>query len=123
MHILPTLLVLMLAACATTSSNKAKSNLTYGMIKSKVKKGKTSQAEIVKIFGSPNIVSKNKKGLEVWTYSRQATQSKSGGGFGTLGIVGKSSAYSNTSTSSFDFIVTFDKNDIVVDYSVVSAKF
>ena len=123
MKILPALFVLALSACATTSSNKTNSNLTYGMIKSKVKKGKTTQAEIIKVFGSPNIVSKNKKGLEVWTYSRQSTQSKSGGGFGTLGIVGSSSAYSNTSTASFDFIVTFDKNDIVVDYNVVSAKF
>ncbi len=123
MQVLSTLLVLLLAACATTSSDQANSNLTYGMIKSKVKKGRTTQAEIIRIFGSPNIVSKNKKGLEVWTYSRQSTRAKSGGGFGTFGIVGSSSAYSNTSTSSFDFIVTFDKKDIVVDYSVVSAKF
>ena len=123
MKILPALFVLALSACATTSSNKTNSNLTYGMIKSKVKKGKTTQAEIIKVFGSPNIVSKNKKGLEVWAYSRQSTQSKSGGGFGALGIVGSSSAYSNTSTASFDFIVTFDKKDIVVDYNVVSAKF
>ena len=123
MRVLPILFILMLTACATTSSNKSNSKLTYGVIKSKVKKGKTTQAEIVKIFGSPNIVSKNKKGLEVWTYSRQSSRSEGGSSFGMLGIVGSSSAYSNTSTSSFDFIVTFGKNDVVIDYTIVSAKF
>lgn len=123
MQVLPTLVILMLTACATTSPKKSNSKLTYGIIKSKVKKGRTTQAEIVKIFGSPNIVSKNKKGQEVWTYSRQSSRSEGGSSFGMLGIVGSNSAYSNTSTASFDFIVTFNKNDVVIDYTIVSAKF
>ncbi|MDE3268736.1 MAG: hypothetical protein OYH77_00450 [Pseudomonadota bacterium] len=121
MKFMPIVFILLFSACTTTSESHG--NLTYGMIKSKVKKGVTTQTELMKIFGSPNIVSKNKSGLEVWTYSRQSSQSKGGGSFTTLGIVGGSSAYSSNSAASFDFIVTFDKNDIVVDYSVVSSNF
>ena len=121
MRILPMLFLLVAAACVSTP--KVNSNLTYGMIKSKVQKGVTSQTELMKIFGSPNIISKNKSGLEVWTYSRQASKAKGGGSFTTLGIVGANSAYSSNSSSSFDFIVTFNKNDIVVDYSVVTSNF
>lgn len=115
-------MVVLLAACVSTPP-KVNSNLTHGVIKSKVRKGVTTQTELMKIFGSPNIVSKNKAGLEVWTYSRQSAKSKGGGSFTTLGIVGTNSAYSSSSSSSFDFIVTFDKNDIVVDYSVVTSNF
>ncbi len=117
------LAALLLTACVTTSSSKKNSNLTYGIIKSKVKKGETTQLEIVKIFGSPNIISKNKKGLEVWTYSRQSSRAKSSSSHGFFGVVGGDSAYSSTSTASFDFIITFDKKDVVVDYSVVSTKY
>jgi UDP-galactopyranose mutase len=37
-----------------------KSNLTFGVVKSKIIKGTTSQAEILQIFGSPNLTTKNK---------------------------------------------------------------
>ena len=43
-----------------------KSNLTFGVVKSKIIKGSTTQAEILEIFGSPNLVSKNKSNNEVW---------------------------------------------------------
>ena len=115
---------LFLNSCASTSGIPThKTNLSYGMIKSSIKKGKTTQTEIIKVFGSPNIVTKNRSGFEVWTYSKQSSQARSGSSYGTLLIVGGDSAYSNTSTESFDFIITFDKNDIVKDYSVVSSRF
>lgn len=122
MRILPIILMFAVSACVTTTP-KVNSNLTYGMIKSKVRKGSTTQTQMMKIFGAPNIVSKNKSGLEVWTYSRQSSKSKGGGSFTTLGIVGSNSAFSSNSSSSFDLIITFDKNDVVVDYSIVSSNF
>ena len=39
--------------------NVRNSNLTYGVVKSKIIKGKTTQEEILKIFAS-NMVTKNK---------------------------------------------------------------
>ena len=125
MKIIPPVLCMVLAfACSSTREEaRGQKTLGYAMIKSSVKKGQTTQAEILQMFGSPNIVTKNKKDLEVWTYSRQSSQAESGGSFGSILIAGGSSAYSKTSTESFDFIVTFDKNDTVEDYSVVSSKF
>ncbi len=118
------LLIALMSSCSSTRGvPEHKTNLSYGTIKGKVRKGETTQEEIIKIFGSPNIVTKNKSGLEVWTYSKQSAQAKSGNTYGTLLIFGGSSAYSNTSTESFDLIITFDKNDIVQEYSVVSSKF
>ena len=44
-----------------------KSNLTFGVVKSKIIKGNTTQSEILEIFGAPNLVSKNKSNNEVWS--------------------------------------------------------
>lgn len=43
-----------------------KSNLTFGVVKSKIIKGNTTQSEILEIFGAPNLVSKNKSNNEAW---------------------------------------------------------
>lgn len=113
-----------LSSCKTVDRPPVqKSNLTYGTIKSKIIKGQTTQAEIVQLLGSPNIVTKNKEKMEVWTYSKQSSEAKSGGtGVGLL-VFGSQSAYSNTSASTFDLIITFDENDVVHDFSVVSSQF
>ena len=119
-----TALALLLGSCSSSEKDPGRhSNLTHGMIKSKVEKGKTTQDEIVRTFGSPNIVTRNKEGLEVWTYSKESSRAKAGSSYGTLLFAGGESAYSNTSTETFDFIVTFDKDDVVQDYSVVSSRF
>lgn len=95
------------------------SNLTFGIVKTKVIKGTTTQDEVLKLFGSPNIITKNKGNDEVWSYNKMSVLSK--GGQTSFISGGKASA--STSTSSFDLIVTFDDNDVVKDYSVISAKF
>lgn len=103
--------------CSTTKINVVeqtqKSNLTMGMIKSKVIKGQTNQTEILQIFGSPNLMTKNRSDNEVWSYNKMSTR-----GFYEYG-----SAIQSLSSSTFDFIVIFDKNDIVADYSVISNNF
>ncbi|HCU44000.1 MAG TPA: hypothetical protein DF610_02900, partial [Sphingobacterium sp.] len=62
--LLSALFVLSLTSCTSykyaTEGNTQKSNLTMGTVKSKVVKGETTQDEIIKLFGSPNLVSKNK---------------------------------------------------------------
>ena len=111
-----------LVSCATTTPPQ-KSNLTPGIVKSSIKEGITSQAEIVQLIGSPNIITKNKDGLEVWTYSRQSFDSNSGAFGGGLLFFGGSKAFSSASSSSFDLIITFDKQNLVKHYSVVSSQF
>jgi outer membrane protein assembly factor BamE (lipoprotein component of BamABCDE complex) len=45
------------------------SNLTLGLVKSQIKVG-TSQAEVIGILGSPNMVTSDRSGNEVWTYDK-----------------------------------------------------
>ena len=100
-----------------------KSNLTPGVVNTRIHKGLTSQAEILRLIGSPNIITKNREGKEVWTYSRQSFDAESGGFGGGLIFFGGSKAFSSASSNSFDLIITFDSKSIVKDYSVISSQF
>lgn len=111
-----------IASCATMKAPQ-KSNLTPGVINTTIKKGITSKAEIVQLIGSPNIITKNKEGEEVWTYSRQSFDVESGGFGGGLLLFGGSKAFSSASSNSFDLVITFDSQSRVKDYSVVSSQF
>lgn len=95
------------------------SNLTFGMVKSKIEKGKTSQAEILQIFGSPNMVTKNRSNNEVWSYNRMSVVQKGGQ---TNFLFGERASVSS-SNKSFDLIIVFDSTDVVKDYSVISTNF
>ncbi|MGL5428249.1 MAG: hypothetical protein ACRDAS_10085, partial [Cetobacterium sp.] len=98
------LISLSFMGCSTIKINVVeqtqKSNLTMGMIKTKIIKGKTNQAEILQLFGSPNLMTKNRSDNEVWSYNKMSTR-----GFYEYG-----SAVQSVSSSTFDFIVTFNKN-------------
>lgn len=117
-----TLTLLMATACAS-SPPPQKSNLSYGVVKKEIVKGKTNQAEVVQLLGSPNIITKNRQSQEVWTYTKQSYDSESGGYYGSLILVGGSKAFSSSASKSFDLILTFDDKDVVSDYSVVSTQF
>lgn len=123
-----------LVGCYTSpkvSDEPEKSNLTAGMVKTQIIKGETTQAEILEIFGAPNIVTKNRGNDEVWNYNRMSFESTSSSGgvlavfwFGNVaGAGGGSKASSSATTKSFDLILIFDENDVVKDYSVISASF
>ncbi len=107
------------------------SNLTAGMVKAEVVKGVTTQADILRLFGAPNIVTKNRDEDEVWNYNRMAfesTQSQAGvlavlWGGNAAGGGGASRAVSTATTRSFDLILIFDENDVVRDYSVIAATY
>lgn len=118
---------LLVAGCATfpkPDESAQQSNLTHGTVKSQITKGKTTQAEILQIFGAPNITTKNKDQQEVWNYHKISYES-----FGAskndvyFFLQGGSRAVSSTTSRSFDLIITFDSNDVVTDYSVISAQF
>lgn len=100
-----------------------KSNLTVGMIKNKVIKNKTTQNEVLSIFGAPNLITKNKQDNEVWSYNKMSTDASTSSNFSTLLLIGGSSAIASKTTSSFDWIVTFNSNDTVKDYSVISSSY
>ena len=94
-------------------------SLLFSIVKSKIIKGNTTQSEILEIFGAPNLVSKNKSNNEVWSYNKMSVVNKQGGTDFLFGA----RASQSSSTQSFDLIITFDSNDIVSDYSVISTSY
>jgi len=122
------------AGCYTNprpGNESEKSNLTVGMVKTQIIKGETNQAEILEIFGAPNIITKNRDNDEVWNYNRMSfdTASSSAGILAIFwtgnvaGAGGASKAASTATTKSFDLILIFDENDVVTDYSVIAAAY
>tara|TARA_B100000686_G_scaffold31905_1_gene33225 strand:- start:20903 stop:21343 length:441 start_codon:yes stop_codon:yes gene_type:complete len=111
-------------------------SLTLGTVQSKILKG-MSQAEVLNVLGSPNIVTKNSQDQEVWTYDKVGSSSSSAAtvnyGQRTLGqgflafLFGgtTSSAGSNTTneTKSLTVIITFDTNKNVSDFTYQSLKY
>lgn len=128
--ILFALLTLIIVGCSnntTVIEPEQKSNLTVGMIKTKIIEGKTTQDEVLKLFGAPNIITTNSEGKEVWNYNKSNYQSGAQGkssGWSLL-LVGnsKSSVLSTSSTASMDLIITFNKKNVVETYKVISASF
>jgi len=115
-----------LIGCATFPRGNEptqKSNLTVGTVKKEIIKGKTNQAELLQLFGSPNLITKNRNNDEVWNYNKMSFESASGADGGSLIFWGGSRAMSTATTKSFDLIITFDNDGIVKDYSVISASY
>ena len=130
-----------LAGCATFPEKQKKSTspLTAGNVTLQLKKGETTKDEVLKTFGSPNIVTKNREADEVWNYNRMNFTTRvgadafglgligglaggSGAGGGGLGV-GGGRAVSTATTKSFDLMIIFDENDVVKDYSIIQASF
>jgi hypothetical protein len=105
------------------------------MVKAKVVEGRTTQTEILQLFGAPNIITRNEDGKEVWTYDRQYTATaaevarwRGGGGLlvggvgtsepvvaggGITGQSGKTSAVSQTTSGTLTWMINFNTQDVV----------
>lgn len=113
------------AACATqkTTQGEAKeSALTAGMTKKFIYPGKTTQTEVLEIFGPPDMVTR-KSGTEVWTYDKISQEVSSSGGFVTILIAGYSKQRASSNNRSTMLIIYFDKKEVVEDYRLSVSKF
>jgi hypothetical protein len=114
--------------------------LSYGAVTSTVKKGVTTQEEIVRLFGPPNITTVNASGDEVWVYDRISNTSQQNGSsearfnafFGlktadtkeaTATANATSAQTSTLSTRTLTVIVNFDSTKKVKDYSARATQF
>ena len=116
--------------------------LTLGILQKEIKVG-MSQAEVLSVLGSPNIVTRDSEGRETWVYDKVATEyfySKDvggiGGGAGGGGVTGTSlilgllgggyqrsaGVYSQTQKT-LTIIIKFDKNQKVETFSYHASKF
>ena len=129
-------MAIFISGCATSKASYQRSNLTFGMVKSNLIKGQTTQAEIINLFGAPNIMTRNKSGEEVWTYDKISVSSSEAAaglalGAGSLsggnamgGIAGAGGSTSSTSSRSMTLAITFfSDKDIVKDYAVMMQEF
>jgi outer membrane protein assembly factor BamE (lipoprotein component of BamABCDE complex) len=116
--------------------------LTVGVVQREIKQG-MSGAEVAQVLGSPNIVSTDEKGREVWIYDKVATDtvySNSSGGISTLilgggpvgagalgGGVGGGSNYgagaASTSQRTLTIVIKYDENKKVREFAYHSSRF
>lgn len=123
-------MTIVLTACAApppapvTARNSA---LTHGNVELKLKKGETTQAEVLEAFGAPNVTTVDASGQEVWTYQRAATvaQDSSNYNFWTIIVAGggnEASGFERTQRT-MTLIIKFDDNDVVSDFRSRSSNF
>jgi len=130
------LIALFIHSCASPQGEMAvrPSNLTPGMVKKEIVIGKTIQAEVVEIFGPPDLITK-KNNYEMWGYdkiSRDAAYTAFGLGVGGGGAVGAGglgglatlgTGYSTQSTKTIFLLIYFDEKNVVADYKLSATRF
>ena len=132
------LAAVVLAGCAATPQPVTERNsaLTQGNVQLNLLVGQTTKADVVDVFGAPNVTTRDGEGREVWTYQRSArvaqSSSRSGlwsillapGARGVGGMLGSSSSSGFETTSRMmTLIIEFDAEDVVADFRSRSADF
>jgi outer membrane protein assembly factor BamE (lipoprotein component of BamABCDE complex) len=119
-----TFAILAVAGCSSipTPVDEQK-KLTHGAVQLHLQKGETTQNDVLKNFGAPNITTIDGEGNEVWTYQKNATLSRSTesgavfliGGFGSSGF--------QRSSRTMTLIIKFDSNKVVKDFNSMTSNF
>jgi len=130
-NLLGFVMLLSLAGCATSppaSENVAPNNpFTHGNVQLTLKKGHTSQTEVLEAFGAPNVATIDSDGNEVWTYQKNATVSTSRDSlsYGTVILAGGKTSISGFEQSSrtMTLILKFDDKKKVVDFKSMTTSF
>ena len=116
--------------------------MTVGIVQKEIRK-KMSAAEVIEVLGSPNIVTADGEGREVWVYdkiSTDVTYSKDTGALGAVLLVGGSSggtaggglgsgSYSRSSGAqsqtqrTLTVVIKFDEQKKVHDFHYHASRF
>lgn len=118
--------LVLVSGCASSYGTKQgaakESALTAGMTKKYIYPNKTTQTDVLEIFGPPDLVTR-KEGKEVWTYDKISQDVSTSGGFITILIAGYSKTSAHSRNTSTMLIIYFDKNEVVEDYKLSVSKF
>lgn len=139
-----TIFTLLLATgCATQDHLKSVRNqsgerVTVGKVQKTIRVGMPN-AEVIESLGSPNVISTDAEGREVWVYDKISTESvystsSAGGGIGALILGGtvaaglglngeKQAGAKSTSQRTLTIIVKMDKKGLVRDLAYHSSQF
>lgn len=125
----------------------AKLRLTAGQVKMNVKVGETTQAQVFRALGAPNVVALDSNAGETWTYDQikvrrtaqgyaagayfatifgfnEIHRDDAGSGIGEAGVqVGANIDTETTSVNTATVIVRFDKNEKVTSYKMLVTSF
>lgn len=112
---------IILFSCAANKPDDS-DNLTLGTVQTKIFKGQ-SQSAVIEALGSPNIVTYDAQGKEVWTYDRISNEKEAQSSGFWVFLFGQSSSASSSSSKSLTVIITFDNNKNVLDYTYQSLKY
>jgi outer membrane protein assembly factor BamE (lipoprotein component of BamABCDE complex) len=125
-------LVVLLTGCVTarhaadTQEGLQGDRLTVGTVQREIRKG-MSGAEVAQALGSPNIVSTDEQGREVWIYDKISTDKvySEGSGGGTLILLWghQRGAASSTSQRTLTVIIKFDQEKKVRDFAYHTSRF
>ena len=108
--------VVALAGCATAGNSSLK-GATDESVASVIVEGKTTQAEVREVFGSPVTTYFDGTGGEVWTYILSSYKSDAKNFIPFMALVGTSASGTNTQLQ-----VQFNEQDVVERYSFNNAE-
>ena len=112
-----------------------RSSLTPGMAKKTIIKGQTKQAEVLEIFGPPDLVTTTQAGGEMWGYDRVSRETAfSSFGIGVLGgglpgdaliggVAGAKAGQTTQTVRTLFLLIYFDKDSTVIDYKLSATRF
>lgn len=114
--------------CNSSNDTATKdSTLTQANIVLNLKKGETTEADVLNSFGAPNIITTDASGNEVWSYQRNAMQAttSSDGFYATVILAGYNSGSGgyNQSTRTATLIIKFGPDKKVLDFKFMSTSF
>lgn len=124
------LCVVALSACATSAPgpvDQRNSALTSGNVSMNLEVGKTTQTQVLEVFGAPNIVTMDGARNTVWSYQRHATvaQANASSNYWTIVLTGganQTAGFSETQRT-ITLIIKFDGNNVVSDFRSRTSDF
>lgn len=123
-------LVVCLVGCATADKDR-NSNFTHANVQRVLKKGVTTQQQVIDVFGAPNITTTDADNHEVWTYQKHSVGGESieaGGGVlgvvpGAIGAGGSAGSAYSQSSKTMTLIIKFDEKKVVLDFQSMYSSF
>lgn len=124
--------VLALTGCAGSQTQQSAqqtshSPFTHGNVQLTIKPNTTTQAQILEVFGPPNIATTDTSGNEVWSYQKNATITTSieNSTYGTVLLAGGKTTSTGFEQSSrtMTLIIKFDGSKKVIDFKSMTSSF
>ncbi len=125
---------LFVLGCSVPQMGQTRDPISAGSAKLFLKKGETTQVEVLEAFGGPNIVAGDADGNETWTYDRMSYVSSSatgGGAAAGAGVIGSvptggllwGNASRAASGSRTVTLFLYWQDGVLADYKYRSASF